>query len=165
MKKIILLFFTILLLCSCKKEEYEIKNIDELISYNVINYFEKDTSQDEGEKTNISQSYYSTKDDAFFQVQIFSYKNKDMYNLNAEYTIDENDYISSLSHQIEMIVDNEEFYIGYIPQDDIEDVIAKAYVRHKDYVFEFTMSNFDSQITNEQYEDFLKIIQSVKFKY
>jgi len=165
MKKICLLLFMILLLCSCNKKD-EAKNINELISYDILDYFEKDNYNyvNDGDKTYI-ESYYSTKNEGFFQAQIFSYKNKDVFNPNEDYSLDENDYIGSLTNLVEMKIDKENFFIGYRGSEEVDNASLVAYVRHKNYVFEFDLSNSEQPISEEQYNDFLVIIQSVKFKY
>lgn len=158
MKKILILLFAIFLLCSCSKND-EAKNIDDLISYDVQDYFEK------GEDNDYVKAYYSTKDSSYFEVKIFSYKNKEVINKTDDYSLDENDYIGSLTDLVQMEISKETFSIGYRGNEESDSKSLVSYVRHKNYVFEFYMNNSESTLTDEQYNDFLIMLQSVKFKY
>ena len=158
MKKILILLFAIFLLCSCNKND-EAKNIDDLISYDVQDYFEK------GEDNDYIKTYYSNKDSSYFEVKIFSYKNKEVINKTDDYSLDENDYIGSLTDLVQMEISKETFSIGYRGNEESDSKSLVSYVRHKNYVFEFYMNNSESTLTDEQYNDFLVMIQSVKFKY
>ena len=62
-----------------------------------------------------------------------------------------------------MEIDGKTFTVGYSGQDDLDDVIARAYVIVGDYALQFSMRNFDARVTDKQYNDFITIIKSIKF--
>lgn len=146
-------------------DNYIPDSLDNLITYDVLKDYKEIERYNFTDESDILRevSYDSLKDDGRFTVTIFSYKNRDV-GIECEEEIYVDEYINRLTHKEQLIIDNKTFYVGYTAQDDHEDVIARAYVKNNDYVFEFIMSNFDNFITKKQYEDFIKMIKTVKFK-
>ncbi len=175
MKKGFLIITIICLLfvtgCNNKKETKKpneeqksvLKNIKDIISYTIPDTYEYSDSlylEDETE-TIVEENYAAKENDGYLQISIFSYKNRDLF---SDETIDENEYIRTLAKREEISIDNKLFSIGYASGDDYEEFNGKALVRTGDYVIEFTMSNFDNPITEEQFNDLKEIIKTVKFK-
>jgi hypothetical protein len=187
MKKVLVFLIVLFIITGCNKkivnndnnsikeiedDSFVIESLDSLISYKMLDdYVEGDTyylsdfneeSTQENKNNVIVEKYYESKKSyGYFSALIFSYKNKDIFPENN--SIDENDYINNLVKKTTMTIDNHQFTIGYSGEDDLDDVIGRAYVRHNDYVFLFSMSNSDDPITEEQYNEFIKIISSIKF--
>ena len=164
MKKIILVLLCLLMISGCCKKKTEIKSIDELISYKVVDYYKKGGHYYiEDTKVKIEQDYYSLRDGGYFQIELFSYKDHDVFGSSDE-TIDLDEYINALNKKEELIIDDHTFYLGYRNSEEVENVNARAYVRHNDYVIEFLMSNSDELLEDYQYEDFKEMLKSIKFK-
>lgn len=134
---------------------------DVLVNYDCIGYL---YFNDNHKNIVIEKEYQNRNNDGYFTVAIYSYKGKDV-GIECQEDIDENDYMKHLVHKKEMVIDNQNFLIGYSGQDDVEDVNGRAYVRKGDYVFYFSMQNADVQITQSQYDEFIQMIKTVKFKY
>ena len=109
----------------------------------------------------VEEIYESDISNGYFSIEIFSYKNKDIIGFT---NIDESKYIEILAKKEVLKINNHDFYVGYSSQDDYEEAILRAYVRHNDYVILFTMSNSDDPTTKKQYDEFISMINTVKFK-
>ena len=72
--------------------------------------------------------------------------------------------ISALQKKRRFMVDGETGYFGTMESDDMPDMVATILVKHGDYAFEFRLTNFDDQVTEEQIKNFEQIIKSVEFK-
>ena len=139
------------------------RNINELISYDLLDDYKYINKEywDQEETIVREESYESQKNYGYFTASIFSYKNIDPY---TEGKIFVNEYINNLVHKNTIVIDGKIFYVGYSGLEDVEDAIGRAYVTYGNYVFEFSMTNNDESITEEQYDDFINIIKSIKFK-
>ena len=60
-------------------------------------------------------------------------------------------------------VDNETAYIQYLESDDMPDMIIRAFIQHKNYIFDIHLSNMDEQVTDIQKKEFKKILKSIIF--
>ena len=159
LSKKILLIITIFLLIGCSQNNNK-ENFNNLLTIDIL---DKYYLNDQYEENNIiyEYEYVSTEDESMFLIQIFSHNNLDIIN-NEE--INENAFIDTLTNVSTMEIDNEIFSIGYSSFDDVDDVVLRAIVRHNDYVFEFTMTNADDFLTEEQKDDFITMIKTIKFK-
>lgn len=164
MKKLILVSACLLLLVGCRSNQKTTpESLDKLIDYSILDNYkvsEKIYWNDDN-KTLVQISYDNKNNFGRFVIGIFSYKGKDLF---SDEKIDVDECINRLTHKKTMKIDNKTFYIGYTGQDDFDDVNARAYVKDGDYVFEFSMSNFDDFITKKQYNEFIEIIKTVELK-
>ncbi len=139
----------------------ELKGLDQLISYDVLDkYIDPVEDKTEDDKTLYQVSYNEKKGEGLFQVGIFAFAGKDVVNgeeASAEYIIGE------LTNSETVEVDGRPFYFGYTGSEEVQDVVAKAYVYYGDYVIVFSMHNGDDKVTSKQYEDFKTMVKSVKF--
>ena len=146
-------------------EDYIPEDLNDLISYSVLkNYksIEKLYWNDDSDIL-VEESYGSKTDEGRFTASIFTYKKRDAF-IEPDREIDAEDYIGHLVKKNTMVIDGRTFTIGYSGEDDIDDVIGRAYVTNGDYVFLFSMSNADERITEKQYNDFISILKTIKFK-
>ena len=165
----ILLILTILLFTNKKSNELP-KTLDDLITYSILDDYElieeiyyHDSEEDRNENIIVEKSYEKANDSGRFTLSIFSYQNKEVV-VHSDNIINYEDKINSLVKTQKTMIDNHEFTIGFSGLDDFADVIGRAYVKKDDYIFLFSMKNFDSHLTDEQYNDFITMIKTIKFK-
>ena len=168
MKKI-LLVFCLLLLIGCSKETRnvdsdEFKGLDELITIEYpSNYIKGGDYMQDDTTYKLEEDYYTEDTEVYFQVQILSFKDIDVFSDEND-KIDYKNYVNSLNHKEELKIDNETFYIGYRGSEELEDTHAQAYVKAGNYVIEFMTINSDELITKDQYNEFVSILKTIKFK-
>lgn len=161
-----LFLFSILTITGCKNKKEDLpKSMDDIISYTVLDNYKLSESYywDEEETILTEKCYDANNHFGRFTASMFSYKKKDA-GISGENKVDEKEYIDALTHKKTMIIDDRTFIVGYSGLDDFDDVIGRAYVKEGDYVFMFSMSNFDDFITKEQYNDFINMLKTIKFK-
>ena len=152
--------------------DYNVSSIEDIISYKILNNykhvdnytlsdFNDDLELANGNNIIVQENYESKDDDGYFSVELFSYKNRDIVGFSE---ISEDGYIEILVNKTNLKIDEHDFYIGFSSHDDEEKSIVRAYVRHNDYVIRFSESNFDVPVTNKQYNEFIEMIKTVKFK-
>ncbi len=164
MKKLILVSACLLLLVGCRSNQKTTpESLDKLIDYSILDNYKVSEKLywNDDNKTLVQISYDNKNNFGRFMVGVFSYKGIDVFS-NEKIDIDE--YIDYLTHKTTMTINGKTFYIGYTGQDDFDDVNARAYVKDGDYVFEFSMSNFDDFITKTQYREFIEMLKTVELK-
>ena len=140
--------------------------IDSLISFTLPKEFKADMEYPyAGEDGNPTvEIAYTSDTKGYFAAGIFSYKGWDCLG-DTNSTIDLSDSIKALSGMKEVNVGGKTGFYGTRESDDMPDMVAIVYVEHKDYVFEFRLTNGDEQITDEQINGFKQILSLVEFKY
>ncbi len=139
------------------------ESLDELIAFDLPPGFQLDMEYpcygEDGQP--IVQKGYASERDGYFSAAILSYRGYDcMSDVSQKIDIDE--CIDSLSRPRQIKIDGTTCYIGTIESDDMPDMVAVAYLPLDDYVFEFRLSNYDEQLTDEQAEAFETILWSVR---
>lgn len=139
------------------------ESLDKLISFNLPSGFQLDMeySYNGEDGQPIVQRGYTSECDGYFSARIFSYSGYDcMSDVSQKIDIDE--CIDNLSRPKQIEIDGATCYMGTIESDDMPDMVAVAYLPLGDYVFEFRLSNYDEQITDEQLETFERVLLSVR---
>ena len=140
--------------------------LDELISYDLPSEFNLEMEYPfEGmEGYPIVEKSYLSDTVGCFSAGILSFEGFDC-RIDAGQMVDLDEYVDSLDRLRQIPVDGEMGHFGTLESDDLPDMVAVAYVQHGAYVFEFRLSGYDEQISDEQLREFEKIVRSVTFRY
>ena len=140
--------------------------LDNLISFDLPEEYQLDREYpyDDNEDNPIIEKGYTSEQSGYFSVGVFSYKGNDCLG-DVTQTIDLDEYIDRLDNLSEISIDGETAYLGTHDSDDMPGMVAVAYVKHGDYVFEFRLSNGDEQVSKAQLKDFERIVRSIKFTF
>ena len=140
--------------------------IDSLISFTLPKEFKADMEYPyAGEDGNPTvEIAYTSDTKGYFAAGIFSYKGWDCLG-DTNSTIDLDEYLDALKNPRQVNVGGKTGYYGTRESDDMPDMVAIVYVEHKDYVFEFRLTNSDEQVTKAQTEEFLKVLSTLEFKF
>ena len=139
--------------------------LDELLTIDIPSEFELEMEYnlDDVAWNPIVQKAYSNDKYGYLSYAIHSYNGVDCLRGYGEKADIEGD-ISALQNKREIMIGGESGYIGTRESDDMPDMVLVAYVIHGDYSFEFRLTNYDEQVTEEQTKGFENILSSVKFR-
>ena len=140
--------------------------LDDLISFDLPSGFKLEMEYPfEGmEGYPIVEKSYLSDAVGCFSAGILSFEGFDC-RIDAGQMVDLDEYVDSLDRLRQIPVDGEMGHFGTRESDDMPDMVAVAYVQHGAYVFEFRLSGYDEQISDEQLREFEKIVRSVTFRY
>ena len=138
--------------------------LEDLITYDLPEEYQLDREYlyDGDDEFPIIEKGYTSEHDGYFSVGVFSYQGFDCLG-DVTQKIDFDEYINGLADMREITIDGETGYIGTNASDDMPGMVAVAYVKHGDYVFEYRLSNGDEQVTKAQLKQFEQIVCSTKF--
>ncbi len=136
-------------------------SLEKVIKYDLNDKFELVETIHFQDKKNgpIIEKQYDGKELGFISISMYAYKGLDLMTLNNHIYKDyKTDYAEKMK-----INNNNVAYIQYLESDDMPDMVMRAFIEYKNYIFDLHLSNYDEQITDIQKQEFKKFIKSINF--
>ena len=135
-------------------------SLDKVISYDLNDKYEEAETfyYRDNKNSAIIEKDYSCDELGYLTISIYAYKGLDVITYDNKLYDYTTDYVEKIN------VDGETAYIQYLESDDMPDMVIRAFIQHKNYIFEIRLTNMDEQVTDIQKQEFKKLIKSINFK-
>ena len=136
-------------------------SLEKVIKYDLNDKFELVETIHFQDKKNgpIIEKQYDGKELGFISISMYAYKGLDLMTLNNHIY---KDYKTDYAEKMQ-INNNNVAYIQYLESDNMPDMLMRAFIEYKNYIFDLHLSNYDEQITDIQKQEFKKFIKSINF--